>query len=86
MKGSSFKREQQGMSIDIEKATCASCTRPFLIGQYVYEVKLDSGSIVRSHGGHCQEDLSHRINRIPLKVPDWWVRKLGIVKLVEERE
>jgi hypothetical protein len=53
---------------------CDMCGYP-IKGQYVYEVKLDDGKIVLSHGGHCLQKW--KINRIPIQPPDWWVRQIG---------
>jgi len=53
---------------------CEACGEP-IRGQYVYEVKLDDGKIVLSHGGSCLDKWS--IKRVPVKAPDWWVRLLG---------
>jgi len=58
----------------MSKIICEACGEP-IKGQYVYEVKLDDGKIVKSHGGSCL--AKWEIKRLPIKPPDWWVRELG---------
>ena len=64
---------------------CEVCNQP-IRGQYLYEVKLDDGQIVVSHGNGCLDKLAEKIKRIPMKSDplvtavegsDWWVRKIG---------
>lgn len=58
------------------KIICDSCGEAIEKIQYVYEVKLDDGTIKHSHGGACLAKFSDQIKRIPIKAPDWWIRSI----------
>jgi hypothetical protein len=57
----------------VKMAKCEVCGRSFKEGDYVYEIKLDDGKIILSHGYPCCEKV--QIKRIPLKAGDWWIRR-----------
>jgi hypothetical protein len=52
---------------------CEVCGQPFQKGQDVYEVKLDNGKIILSHGYPCCGKVE--IKRLPIKEGDWWIRR-----------
>jgi len=60
---------------------CEVCGQPFTEGQYVYEIKLDDGKIIVSHGYPCCDKV--KIERVPLKGDDWWIRARALVEGVE---
>lgn len=54
---------------------CKVCGKPISPNQNLYEVKLDNGEIVYSHGMPCID--RHNIKRPkPILSPDWWVRQI----------
>lgn len=54
---------------------CAICGNSITKDQNLYEVKLDNGKIVYSHGMPCID--KHNIQRPkPILSPDWWVREV----------
>ena len=60
---------------------CEVCGEPFKKDQYVYEIKLDDGTIIKSHGYPCCDRV--QIKRIPLKANDWWIRQKTTYQLNE---
>ena len=59
-----------------EFVICATCGSPVRQGDYVYQIKLDDGSIVETHGGGCIPSGKIGKHRLPLVKPDWWIRQV----------
>jgi hypothetical protein len=61
--------------------TCGVCSKPFEEKQFVYEVKLDNGKIILSHGFPCTEGV--KIYR-KITGDDWWIRRKYILNSEKE--
>lgn len=48
-----------------EFVICATCGSPVRQGDYVYQIKLDDGSIVETHGGGCIPNGKIGAHRLP---------------------
>ncbi len=56
---------------------CDACHKPIEKDQFVYEFKLDDGTIKQAHGGKCTDVFAMQIKRmVPIVAPDWWIRQV----------